>query len=1576
METEVVKKDRKVRKILWRCLKYVLMSILVLIASLYIPFVQDAIVGWVLDSVNSSSDIKINAEKIRLKFPICVETGNVAIVEESGDTMLAVNKVTADVGFWSLLLGRIAVEDATATDVRYRMGTLDSALYMNVVAENANLRNATLKLSENNVSVENVKLQGGVIDMVLKDTITAEKNDSEKSAPWIISAEVLEIEDVTYRMSMLPLIDSLGAYMGYAKALDAVVDMSSQSIKTRMLYADKLDASYIYPILHKDEEGVVDDITPTDTLSNQWRIAMDSVRIYATNAVYAQKGAEPQEGLDMSFLQVSDVDIAIDSFYNEGVIITSIIKKISANERSGISLNLSGRFDMNRSRLCASAMKFTTAYSVGEIDFCYPLSPNELIKLDGTIRLNKQDIALLYPFYKSMLVSMPDENIFINTDISGSLEKLNISELTMDIKNSAFVSMSGQVDNIMNYDKATGSIDIDGNIADVDYIKSMIFSDSSTINIPKLKIDGQIDVLQGDISGVLSAITDGGRLALDASWESDEMGYNVDMSLDTFPLNSFVPELGFGNASGRFTTKGKGLDIVANGFETDIDIKLERIEYLDKNYRDISAWLDLKNHKVDGGVISLNDDMDLDIVIDGDISDSLYALNLIGDIRNLDLKSMGLSIDETRGMVAFDAKASIVPQKNDITINLNIDDVDWQMASMMVTGQNINIDYEGNDSLTKAIVRNYDMAANFTAYNSVDSILPKLMSAIEVLEEQINIRQLDFTQVQCDLPKFEFELNAGNKNILSNILSSNNISYQNLNVEASNSTSLDIRGVFDKLKIGETRLDKVTFTMLQHGRVMIYNVSTDNKRGTIDEYAHVNMFGFVGSNKMSAYVKHRNIDDSVGFDVGAMATFSDSIVSISVVPQNPIIGYKKWTINDDNVMEYNLYTNHFDANFNMKSGNSLISLQTEHKTSEDHQEDIELKMANINLAEWLKASPFLPPIKGLVSADMRFRWKDKALSGNGGIAVENLYYGREKVGSFNLDVDLTTNSSGQLNASADMSVDGVKTMTLIGALNDTTAISPFNLDFTMIHFPLKVVNPFLPKGTVRMSGMLNGRMDVTGNIEKPILNGYIEFDSTSVKVDMIGSTFKFAEEKVPVENSVIKFDKYKIFGANDNSLDITGTVDLTDYATKIDISANARDMQIISSERGKGTDIYGRAFINMSASVKGNLSMMDVGATVSLLSGSNVTYVMTDAVSSLSSQNVGDMVRFVQFDDTTQIADVDTIETIGLAMNLDVKMRISEGTTLNVDLSANGSDKVQVLGNGSFNYTMSYMGDSRFTGRYNINSGFVRYTPPLMGEKKFEFEDGSFIAFNGDMMNPTLNVKAKDELRANVTQEGQDSRVVPFDVSVSVTNTLSNMDVAFDLSTSGDVTIANELQTMSAEQRANQAMNMLLYNVYTGPGTKGDASMMGNPLYAFLESQVNSWAANNIKFVDISFGIDQYDKTTGGTTTSTTNYSYRVSKTLFNDRFKIVVGGNYSTDTEDDEDVAQNLVNNISFEYMLNRSGSMYVKIFRHTDYESILEGEITQTGVGFVYKRKINSLKDLFRFGRKPKKVEIVQEN
>lgn len=77
---------------------------------------------------------------------------------------------------------------------------------------------------------------------------------------------------------------------------------------------------------------------------------------------------------------------------------------------------------------------------------------------------------------------------------------------------------------------------------------------------------------------------------------------------------------------------------------------------------------------------------------------------------------------------------------------------------------------------------------------------------------------------------------------------------------------------------------------------------------------------------------------------------------------------------------------------------------------------------------------------------------------------------------------------------------------------------------------------------------------------------------------------------------------------------------------------------------------------------------------------------------------------------------------------------------------------------------------------------------------------------------------------------------------------------------------------------------------------------------------------------------------------------------------RAVIGGKFSTDADPSQNLKENLIDDISLEYMLTKRDNMYLKVFRHTGYESILEGEITETGVGFVIRKKLSRLGDLFK--------------
>ena len=218
----------------------------------------------------------------------------------------------------------------------------------------------------------------------------------------------------------------------------------------------------------------------------------------------------------------------------------------------------------------------------------------------------------------------------------------------------------------------------------------------------------------------------------------------------------------------------------------------------------------------------------------------------------------------------------------------------------------------------------------------------------------------------------------------------------------------------------------------------------------------------------------------------------------------------------------------------------------------------------------------------------------------------------------------------------------------------------------MIRFPLSVANPFLPQGTASLSGVLNGEMDITGDMANPTFDGYINFDTTAVKVTMLGTSFTFSDEKIPVDSNVITFKDFNILACNANPLSLNGTVDarhLTDL--RLDLDMAARNIQVVKSDRARGgADVYGKAFLDFFAGVKGNMQRLNVNADISLLEGTNVTYVMPDAEQTISGQSDQDMVHFIQFNDTTSTRSADSIASTAMSLNLNADLHLREGATV------------------------------------------------------------------------------------------------------------------------------------------------------------------------------------------------------------------------------------------------------------------------------------------------------------------------
>ena len=321
-------------------------------------------------------------------------------------------------------------------------------------------------------------------------------------------------------------------------------------------------------------------------------------------------------------------------------------------------------------------------------------------------------------------------------------------------------------------------------------------------------------------------------------------------------------------------------------------------------------------------------------------------------------------------------------------------------------------------------------------------------------------------------------------------------------------------------------------------------------------------------------------------------------------------------------------------------------------------------------------------------------------------------------------------------------------------------------------------------------------------------------------------------------------------------------------------------------------------------------------------------------------------------------------------MDMIMSVHIDNAVRLRADLSPDRSKFIELEGGGDLNMQYTPQGDISLTGRYTLSGGIMKYSLPVIPLKEFQINNGSYVDWRGDPMNPTLNLKATERMRASVA-DGDDggSRVVNFDVSIAIKNRLDAPELIFDITAPDDAAVENELQAMGAEERSKQAIAMLATGVYMNSGVKGGGLSMGSALNSVIQSQINSLAGSAFQSINASFTMGMEDRTAAETGDKQTDYSFRYSQRLFNDRVQIVIGGKVTTGANATND-AESFIDNISLEYRLDTSGTRYVRVFYDKNYESVLDGEITETGVGLVLRRKMDRLGELFIFKKKKKQT------
>lgn len=1562
-------------RIMLKTLMWLVIVVLCLPVLIYIPPVQDLAISIARDAVRKSTGMEIGIGKFRLSFPLKVHLKDVYVLTAPRDTMVRAGEAIADIKLLPLLNLDVKVNRLDLENGFYRMVNADSSMILGIRAGHLTVDDkSSVDIKKSRILLNKVRLSDG--DLSLYMDVWKKKPtppDTVPATPFYIQANDVTLDNFRFGMSMLPTIDTLSLDIKRVALTHGIVDLGKNEVKWKRAAMSNGSVIYLQPTPEYIKTHPAPPSEPSE--GPPMRIMGDSIAVDSLKALYATKGVKPAAGFDPSYIAVDGVGIGMRNFYNEASTVRLPLTRLRAQERSGLQITQGrGTIGVDSIGLTLKQVNLQTLFSRINADADVPFAVMAMepdapmnVKANGSVGL--PDVEAFMPTLKTFTAKIPSRKpLRFDLDARGSLSELNVGTLKATMDGVVRIDARGHVANALQYKKLRADIEFDGALMDPRLARQ--FLAQSDMQIPAFDIKGtaRADGLQYGADFTLRSTA--GDVAANGHVALTPETYNVDASIHELNVAQFMPSLGIGRVTGTVQAGGQGFNPVSGHAVTDAKVHIDGIEYKKYFYRDIrlDAVLDGDGRlTVAGG--SVNPGLNFGIDGSGTIRTDDYDVDLRADIRDLDLRQLGFTDSLCQGSGTIFLAGNARPGKWLYDVDLKLVDFDWNMPGTYIhLPGGLHAVLKADELATMFDVDSDLTDLHFESPAGMKYVMDSFIAAADTVTGQINRRNISVADIKHALPQFKLDVNASGRGLVSQFLAPSGISVDTIWGHIERDSIITGNFNLHRLSTSVANADTVTLNLNERGSLLDYRIHMGNRPGTFDEFAQANVNGYLGQNRLGMFFNQRNIKNQQGYRIGLTASLMDSVVNVHFTPLKSTIAYLPWTLNNDNYIAYNLHNMHVDANLKAQSKESSILARTE--TNDNGNEQFRLKVDNLHIEDFLGMSITAPPVKGSVNTDLTVLYVDEQFHASGGLQLNDFIYERKRVGSFDFDINAAyATQTGRILGDASLKIDGHKAIRAFARVG-TSGASRDSIGVLLNRFPLRIANPFLGQNA-RLSGYLNGAMRLDSTLSSPIFNGRLAMDSASVYIPMAAASLKMDTARITVRDNVLRFNQFDIWGANKNPLSIDGTIDASDFRKiLVDLTADARNMQLIKSDKRSKGDIFGKIYLDLGLKVKGPLQRLDVSGNLNLLGNTDATYRLNLPESEFTATNDEGVVKFVNFSDTTQVARKDSIEPSLFNMKLDANVVISPGTHLQVLLSTNGTDKLELQPSANLNFHQSFMGDMTMYGTVTLGTGFVRYAFPVLGEKMFDFNPESTITWNGALMNPTLNITATDNMKANITQGGN-SRLANFLVTARVTNPLDQMKVSFDLSTNDDLTIQNELQSMSPDQRQTQAMNLLIYGQYTGQGgTKGNANIGGNMLYSFLESQLNSWAAKHVRGVELSFGIDQYEKASNGAKTTETNYSYQVSKSLFNNRFKILVGGNYSTDQNPEDNLAQNLISDISFEYMIKQTQSMNmsVQLFRHQGFESILEGEITETGVAFVMRRKLANLRNFFRFRRRKK--------
>lgn len=1476
---------------------------------LYVPPVQNLIRREVTAYASKATGMQIQVERIDLRFPLNLLVRGVEVIQQP-DTLLSLESLNVRVQAWPLLKGKVEVDEVTLSRVAFNSANLIDGMEIKGVLGRFFLQSHGVDLSNETAVINATELSDTHVQMLMNDTTTTPK-DTTASAPvnWKVDLHQLKLKNVSFSMQLPADSMRMAAHIGEATIDDAQADLKNQFYGLKQFL------------------------------------------LSGTSASYDTGAAKPVEGFDASHIAVRDVSIGLDSLLYKGRDMKAVIREFTMNERSGLSVtSLTGRAFSNDSIISVPGLKLQTPHS--EID----LSAHtywELVNIPTTGRLSanlnayigKEDVMLFTGgLPDSFKEAYPFRPLVIRAGTDGNLKEMQISRFTADLPGAFSLEGGGILENLADSITRSGTIDLKMKTQNLNFLTGLSGEvPNGTLVIPdSMNLVAQVDIKGPEYKANLHLKEGQGAMNVNAALNTATEVYKADLKIDNLQLHHFLPKDSIYELSLSAAADGRGLDVMSYRSYAKLDLALDRLHYAQYHLSNVHLTGALKGALVTANLTSDNELLKMTTDAEYNLAHSYPDGKVTVDVTQLDLHELGLMPE---------------PMKRPLAFNLSAEARQNRVFTHFISG---------------------DMKLNLSARSGVNPLISQSIRFVDVLMKQIDEKELNHAELRKALPTAVLSFSAGKENPLAYFLATKNISYHDASMKFGTAPDWGINGkaAVHALKVDTLQLDTVFFTVKQDTTLMKLRAGVINGPKNPQFSFSTTLTGEIRDRDAELLVDYKNGKGETGVLLGVNARplfegqGKGNGIAFTLIPEKPIVAFQQFHFNENHNWIYLHKNMRVYANVDMWDEEGMGFRVHSMQGDTVSLQNIDVEIRRIRLQEITSVLPYFPELTGLFSLEAHYIQTEKDLQLSAEASIDELTYERQRIGDIALGATWLPGEQGKQYLNAYLNHDQVEVLVADGKLLPTrTGKDSLEVNTTLEHFPLRVANAFIPDQMVTLSGDMDGNLNITGSTEQPLINGELVLDSVAVFSSQYGARFVFDNRPVQIKNNRLLFDKFAIYTTSKNPFTIDGYVDFRDMSRPMaNLNMLAQNYTLLDAKRTRESLVYGKVFADFRATVKGPLDGLNMRGNVSLLGNTDVSYVLTDSPLTVQDR-LGSLVTFTSFSDTTTVVrqEVPTVSLGGLDMVMMV--HIDPSVRVKVDLDASNDNRIELEGGGDLSMKYTSQGDLTLTGRYTLSGGLMKYALPVIAAKEFAIDNGSYVEWTGNPMDPMLNFKATDRIRASVSEgENGGSRMVNFDVSVVVKNRLDNLSFAFDVSAPEDATVQNELTAMGAEERGKQALYIMVMKTYLGTGPIGGGGgglgklNMGSALTSVLSSQINS-LMGNLKNASLSVGVEDHDDSETGS--KRTDYSFRYSQRLFNNRFQIVIGGKVSQGENATND-AESFIDNISLEYRLDRTGTRYIRLFYDKNYESVLEGEITETGVGIVLRKKLDKLSELFIFKKK----------